>query len=102
MPLQEFWNDDPDLLWTYRNSYIEKKKLEIETQREMINFQGWIYGLYNFNAIAGALSKKTKYLDEPIDLYAKPKSEKERKLEVAQKVKENMKRGQALLKRRKD
>lgn len=97
MPLQEFWYDDPDLLWAYRNVYIEKEKQKIEIKREIINFQAWLQGLYNFNAIAGALSKETKYLDSPIDLDFKPKTEKEKKLEIAQKIKDKMRKGRAIL-----
>ena len=99
MPLQEFWYDDPDLLWTYRNVYMEKEKQKIEIKREMINFQSWLQGLYNFNAIAGALSKEPKYLDSPIDLDAKPKTEKEKKIEIAQKIKNNIKKGKTILER---
>ena len=97
MPLQEFWYDDPDLLWAYRNVYIEKEKQKIEIKREIINFQAWLQGLYNFNAIAGALSKEHKYLDSPIDLDFKPKTEKEKKLEIAQKIKDKMRKGRAIL-----
>ena len=100
MPLQEFWNDDPDLLWVYRNVYMEKEKQKIEIKREMINFQGWLQGLYNFNAIIGALSKEHKYLDSPIDLDSKPKTEKEKKLEIAQKIKDKMRKGRAILEQR--
>lgn len=99
MPLQEFWNDEPDLLWAYRNVYIEQEKQRIEIKREMINFQGWLQGLYNFNAITGALSEKPKYLDSPIDLDSKPKTEKEKKIEIAQKIKNNMKKGKSILER---
>lgn len=99
MSLQEFWYDDPDLLWTYRNVYMEKEKQKIEIEREMINFQSWLQGLYNFNAIAGALSKEPKYLDSPIDLDAKPKTEKEKKIEIAQKIKNNIKKGKTILER---
>lgn len=100
MPLQEFWYDDPDLLWAYRNVYMEKEKQKIEIKREMINFQGWLQGLYNFNAIIGALSKEHKYLDSPIDLDSKPKTEKEKKLEIAQKIKDKMRKGRAILEQR--
>lgn len=99
MPLQEFWYDDPDLLWAYRNVYIEKEKQGIEVKKKMMNFQGWLQGLYNFNAIAGALSEEHKYLDSPIDLGYKPKTEKEKKIEIAQKIKNNMKKGKSILER---
>lgn len=100
MPLQEFWYNDPDLLWAYRNSYMEKEKQKIEIQKEMINYQSWLQGLYNFRAITGALSKNPRYLDKPIELNAKPKTKREQKLEIAQKVKENLKRGRAILQQR--
>lgn len=99
MPLQEFWYDDPDLLWAYRNVYIEKEKQKTEIQQKMINFQTWLQGLYNFNAIVGALSKNPKYLDSPIDLDSKPKTEKEKKLEIAQKIKNNVRKGKSILER---
>ena len=97
MPLQEFWYDDPDLLWAYRNVYMEKEKQKIEIERETINFQSWLQGLYNFNAIAGALSKEPKYLDSPIDLNSKPKTEKDIKTEIAQRIKNNIKKGKTIL-----
>ena len=97
MPLQEFWYDDPDLLWAYRNVYMEKEKQKIEIERETINFQSWLQGLYNFNAIAGALSKEAKYLDSPIDLNSKPKTEKDIKMEIAQRIKNNIKKGKTIL-----
>lgn len=97
MPLQEFWNDDPDLLWAYRNVYMEKERQKLEAEKEVINFQAWLQGLYNFNAIVGALSKTPKYLDSPINLYTKPKTEKEKKLEIAQKIKDNMRKSKEIL-----
>ena len=95
MPLQEFWYNDPDLLWAYRNVYMAKKKQEIEIQKEMINYQAWLQGLYNYHAIAEILGEKHRYLDKPIDL--KPKTEKEKKLEVAQKIKERTMRSKQIL-----
>lgn len=97
MPLQEFWNDDPDLLWVYRNVYMEKEKQKLDLEKEEINFQAWLQGLYNFNAIAGALSKKPKYLDKPIELNPTNKTRIQENMEIAQKIKENIKRSKALL-----
>lgn len=93
MPLQEFWNDEPDLLWAYRKSYIEKE----EFKKEMINFQSWLQGYYNRMAIVSSLNDKVKYLSEPIELNLKPKTQKEKKLEIAQKIKDKMKKGRAIL-----
>ena len=97
MPLQEFWYDDPDLLWAYRNVYMEKEKQKIEIEKEMINFQSWLQGYYNRIAIVSSMNEDVQYLSEPMELNPKPKTEKERKLEIAQKIKNNMKKGRTLL-----
>lgn len=93
MPLQEFWNDDPDLLWAYRKSYMEKE----QSKQEMINFQSWLQGYYIRIAIASVFNEKAQYLTQPIELNAKAKTEKEKKLEIAQKIKSNMEKGKKIL-----
>lgn len=100
MPLQEFWYDDPDLLWAYRNSYLEQEKQRYEIKQEMINFQCWLQGYYNQIAIASCLSKNIKYLSEPIQFNSKPKSKQEEKQEIAQKIKDNLRKGKAILQQR--
>ena len=100
MPLQEFWYDDPDLLWAYRNSYLEQEKQRYEINQEMINFQCWLQGYYNHIAIASCLSKNINYLSEPIQLNPKPKSKKEEKQEIAQRIKDNLRKGKVILQQR--
>lgn len=97
MPLQEFWYDDPDLLWAYRNVYIEKEKQEIEIKREMINFQTWLQGYYNRIAIVSSMNEKVQYLTQPIELNSKPKTKREKNLEIAQRIKNNMKKSKSIL-----
>ena len=96
MPLDEFWNDDPDLLWVYRNSYTHK----IEQERDMINYKAWLEGFYNYNAIASAFSKNAKYFEKPIEFNAKPKTVEEKRKELMHKIKEQKTRAQMLLKQR--
>lgn len=96
MPLDEFWNDKPDLLWTYRNLYIQK----MEQERDIINYKAWLQGFYNYNAIASAFSKNTKYFDKPIEFNTKPKTVEEQRQELMHKIKEQKLRGQMLLKQR--
>lgn len=100
MPLQEFWNDDPDLLWTYRNLYMQKMEQEIELEKQMINYKCWIQGFYNYNAIASAFSKNAKYFEKPIEFNAKPKTVEEKRQELMHKIKEQKTRAQMLLKQR--
>lgn len=98
MPLQEFWYDDPDLLWVYRNLYIQKMEQDIKLQQEMINYQAWLQGLYIQRAIASNFSKGINYLDKPIDFNIKPKT----KQDIAQRIKERAKQGQMILQQRRE
>ncbi len=100
MPLQEFWNDDPDLLWTYRNLYMQKIEDDIKLEKEMINYKCWLQGFYNYNAIASAFSKNAKYFDKPMEFNDKPKTSEEKRQELVDKIKEQKSRAQMLLKQR--
>lgn len=51
MTVKEFWEEDPNLLWAYRKSYIEKMKLE----KEKTNFSAWLQGMYVYEAVSKAL-----------------------------------------------
>ena len=52
MSIKEFWEDDPDLFWAYRFSYINRKKFE----QEEMNTHCWLQGAYFYEAISVALS----------------------------------------------
>lgn len=45
MTSKEFWEDDPNLFVSYRTSFINKKKREMEE----INYTCWLMGAYNFD-----------------------------------------------------
>lgn len=69
MSVKEFWEDDPELFWAYRFSYIEKTKRE----QELANTHMWLQGAYIYEAVSVALSNafsnvKHQYLQEPYDL----------------------------------
>ena len=98
MPLQEFWNDEPDLLWVYRDLYMQK----IEQERDTINYNAWLQGFYNYNAIASAFSKNAKYFSKPIEFNTRPKTAQEQRQELMHKIKEQKLRGQMLLKQRRE
>lgn len=70
MPLQEFWNDNPDLLWVYRSSYLERIEREAKMQKEIINYQAWLQGVYNLRAIASVFGN-ARYYEKPIDFSEK-------------------------------
>ncbi len=68
MSIKEFWEDDPDLFWAYRFSYINQKK----AKQEEMNTHCWLQGAYFYEAISVALSnafskKKIEYRNQPYD-----------------------------------
>ena len=74
MSIKDFWENDPELFWAYRFSYITKMKREIEAQ----NYNAWLQGLYFYEgvsiAIANGFGKATlKYPEEPYGLEKKKK-----------------------------
>jgi len=110
MSTREFWNEEPELLWTYRKVYMEKIKL----QSEMDNFRAWLNGLYVFNALNTSLynsfgRKETQpvinYIDKPFDLNKKAVStedlRKEEILRVEKQIKERNKQIKEILDRKK-
>lgn len=44
MSSEEFWKDDPQLFVSYRTSFINKKKREMEEW----DYKCWLQGLYNY------------------------------------------------------
>ena len=68
MSTKEFWEDEPDLFWAYRFSYINRQK----ENYEIFNNQACLQGAYFYEAISVALSnafnkKKTSYREQPFD-----------------------------------
>lgn len=42
MSAEEFWKDDPQLFYSYRTSFLNKKKREMEET----DYKSWLLGLY--------------------------------------------------------
>ncbi len=94
MPIREFWNEEPDLLWAYRNSYVEK----LEIERDKDNYNAWLQGAYIFDAISKSLynsfgrkdgKRALNYMEKPYDLKKSEKElEQERIFENERKIKE--------------
>lgn len=102
MPLQEFWNDDPDLLWVYRNLYIKKTEEEAKLQKEMMNTSAWLQGYYVYNAIYSAFSKNINYPSKPIELEDKPLNKLEKNKEVENKIKQQLLNAKIMLEQRRE
>lgn len=74
MSSEEFWKDDPQLFVSYRTSFINKKKREMEE----VDFKCWLVGLYIYdgnNKINASLKQllinmfSDKKNKEPIESY---------------------------------
>lgn len=64
---KEFWEDDPQLYWSYRTFYL--KKMELETER--LNYENWLNGSYTYLAVSIALNNsfsknKIDYPNKPL------------------------------------
>lgn len=105
MSTQEFWYEEPDLLWTYRKVYMDKLKI----QNELDNQQAWRIGLYVYEAfsvvIHNAFRKEGQpvenYCEKPYDFNKKHKTQEELKEEEIRKneelIRENLNRGKNIL-----
>ena len=105
MPTQEFWYEEPDLLWTYRKVYMDKLKI----QNEMENQQAWRIGLYVYEAVAvvfhNALRKEgtpaQSYSSKPYDFNQSPKTQEELMEEEIKRneelIRESLNRGKNIL-----
>lgn len=70
MTEKEFWEDDPQLYWSYQTFYLKKKEMEIEEH----NYNAWLEGIYALSALNQSLSnsfgkrKNNKiYPEKPFD-----------------------------------
>ena len=70
MSEKEFWDDDPQLYWSYQTFYLKKKEFDIE----QLNYNAWLSGIYTLLALNQSLSntfgkkgqQKEIYPQEPI------------------------------------
>lgn len=66
MPIKDFWENDPELFWAYRFSYINKLRRESEEKNNI----AWLQGMYFYEGISIALANSFgkanyKYPTEP-------------------------------------
>lgn len=92
MSTTEFWNEEPNLLWTYHSLYTRK----MEQRQQEIDYCAWLQGVYICKAIASCFSKNQKYPKEPA--YIKQANmQKQNKAEVAKKIKASLQKSKEIL-----
>lgn len=83
MSSKEFWEDDPQLYWSYRTFYLKKMEME----GEQINYECWLNGYYTYLATSVSLNnafskKKADYPEKPLgSQIQKPETELQKILE---------------------
>ena len=97
MSSKEFWEDDPQLYWSYRTFYLKKMQLDME----MVEYKAWSYGSYNFIAYSIALNNgfsksKMEYPSKPYGMEKKKtktnlqkEMEKEKDKDIRQQIEYN-------------
>lgn len=58
MSAEEFWKDDPQLFVSYRTSFVNKKKKEIEE----MDYKSWLNGLYVYDGNSKLLSALKQFI----------------------------------------
>lgn len=79
MTEKEFWEDDPQLYWSYQTFYLKKKEMEIEEN----NYNAWLQGIYVLSALNQSLTNSFSknrnnkiYPNKPIDFKSKNEESK--------------------------
>lgn len=77
MTYEQFWYDDPWMVREFKQTFLLRQRKR--------NEEMWIQGAYIANAVTVAIintfgSKKTNYLNAPIDIYPKSESEKQEEI----------------------
>lgn len=97
MSAEEFWKDDPQLFISYRTSFINKKKREMEEE----DYKSWLRGLYIHDGNGKLMSSLKQFIyniiaknkdNTKIDTYpTKPYTElmKEEEKEQKKQLREN-------------
>ena len=92
MSTTEFWNEEPNLLWTYHSLYIRKA----EQRQQEIDYCAWLQGMYVCKAIASCFVKGQRYPKEPV--YIKQlKTQRQNKMDIANKIKASLQKSKEIL-----
>ena len=74
MSAEEFWKDDPQLFVSYRTSFINKKKRELEEN----DYKSWLLGLYIHDGNGKLFASLKQFLSNVLaSISGKPKDTKE-------------------------
>lgn len=79
MSSKEFWEDDPQLYWSYRIFYLKKMEIEGKQQQEYLKYNSWLNGNLNYMATSislnNAFSKQHKSYPEYNEVFKQQEEE---------------------------
>lgn len=102
MQTAEFWEEEPELLWAYRKSYMDKKKIEAET----INYTAWLNGVYIYDAVATVIhngfskegTRPREYIAQPFEFgLSKEEVEKKKRKQIEDNIRKSLNKKKALI-----
>ena len=67
MSAEEFWKDDPQLFVSYRTSFFNKKKREMEE----IDYKCWVGGLYNYDGNSKLMASLKQLISNIVASFSK-------------------------------
>ena len=98
MSAEEFWKDDPQLFISYRTSFINKKKRELEEN----DYKSWLQGLYIHDGNGKLMLSLKQHISNIVSNLFKGKTDKSEiptyptkpyiELEKEQKIKDEQKK----------
>lgn len=65
MSAEEFWKDDPQLFVSYRTSFVNKKKRELEE----LDYKCWRQGLYNYDGNGKLLYSFKQFISNILSIF---------------------------------
>lgn len=75
LTLEQFWDDDPELYFSYLEAYNEQKKQELEEKNLIAYIQGSYFNLAIAQNLQFSKTPKRIYPDKPFDLGFNAKKE---------------------------
>lgn len=75
LTLDQFWNDDPELYFSYLEAYNERKKQELEERNLFAYIQGAYFNLALQHNLQFSKTPKKIFPDKPFDLGLTAKKE---------------------------
>ena len=83
MSSEEFWEQDPQLYWSFRTFYLKQKEIEQQQNLEQLKYSSWLNGFTNYIACSislnNALSKNKREYPKYNEIFHEENNTKKQK-----------------------